>query len=133
MWELSRAKIAAMDKVWEERRKVPKPKGKNKKGGLSPLIISEAHSMRLARRTTDLSGETLQDTETSGVNSKGNEEGLDWTSDGGDTELDDSDDGADNTSSSSNSTSGTKDIVDDRSRLHVSNGYITSSCSGLAG
>ncbi|KAK0493956.1 hypothetical protein EDD18DRAFT_1077900 [Armillaria luteobubalina] len=48
LWELSRAEIAAMDKVWEERRKVPKPKGKNKKGGLGPLIISEAHSMRLA-------------------------------------------------------------------------------------
>ncbi|SJL18192.1 uncharacterized protein ARMOST_21770 [Armillaria ostoyae] len=56
LWEISRAERTAMDKVWDERRKVPKLKGKNKqkKDDLGPLRVSEAHSSRLARRTTDV-------------------------------------------------------------------------------
>ncbi|KAK0444290.1 uncharacterized protein EV420DRAFT_1648982 [Desarmillaria tabescens] len=59
LWEISSAEKAAMDKVWDERKKVPMPRGKNKrkKDVLGPLIISEAHSSRLARRTTDLVGD----------------------------------------------------------------------------
>ncbi len=50
LWDLPRAKKVAMDKVWEERKKVPQPKKKDKqkKDELGPLEISEVHSSRLA-------------------------------------------------------------------------------------
>lgn len=52
LWQISSAEKAAMDVVWDERRKVPTSRGKNKrkKDDLGPLVISEAHSSRLARR-----------------------------------------------------------------------------------
>lgn len=52
LWEISSAEKAAMDVVWDERRKVPISRGKNKckKDELGPLVISEAHSSCLARR-----------------------------------------------------------------------------------
>ncbi|PBK91771.1 hypothetical protein ARMGADRAFT_931685 [Armillaria gallica] len=46
LWQISSAEKAAMDKMWDERRKVLMPWGKNKckKDDLGALIISEAHS-----------------------------------------------------------------------------------------
>ena len=58
LWKLSDAEYHHVKEVWDKHKRAPKPrKSKSKKGKElehRPLVISDAHSARLALRTTDL-------------------------------------------------------------------------------
>ncbi|PBK68450.1 hypothetical protein ARMSODRAFT_1040015 [Armillaria solidipes] len=62
LWQISSTEKAAMDKVWDERRKVPMPWGKNKhkKDELGALIISEATPCPARIEVAKQSGMALQ-------------------------------------------------------------------------
>ncbi|KAF5366588.1 hypothetical protein D9758_008958 [Tetrapyrgos nigripes] len=57
VWKISNSEKSAMSEVYKNRKKIPKPRGKNKQREMcGPIPISQAHATSMSHRTTDLAG-----------------------------------------------------------------------------